>query len=139
MALIITAPDSYDFSARSCFLAGGIIGCPDWRKQLIDLLSHTDIVFLNPRRNPDNEEQQVFWEWYHSRNATAIAFWFCKETMQPVSLFELGRWSSKHKPIFVGIDPDYEMKKNLELQLKFERPDLKIVYSLDDLAQQITQ
>ena len=40
------------------------------------------------------------------------------------------------KPVFVGIHPDYTRRFDLEVQIPKKRPDIKVVYSLDDLAKQ---
>ncbi len=42
-----------------------------------------------------------------------------------------------HKPIFVGVHPDYQRRKDVEIQTQLVRPEVKVVYSLEDLAQQV--
>lgn len=71
---IVTAVDmSYDIKLFDiwCFLAGGITGCKDWQKQVIDYLENqpdTDnLVIFNPRRenfpinDPSAAEEQIKW------------------------------------------------------------------------------
>ena len=35
---------------HSIFLAGGICDCPDWQSRMVELLTPTDMVVINPRR-----------------------------------------------------------------------------------------
>lgn len=41
------------------------------------------------------------------------------------------------KPLFIGIHPNYPRRQDVEIQTSLVRPDIKIVYSLQDLAEQI--
>ena len=45
--------------------------------------------------------------------------------------------NSGKRLIFVGMDKEYERKQDVVIQTKLARPEIKIVYSLEDLAQQI--
>jgi len=129
----------------STFLAGGITDCPDWQQEMVKLLRGTDLTLLNPRRvnfpmaDPTAASQQIDWEHRHLRLADAISFWFCAEAMQPITLYELGAWSMTDKPLFVGIHPEYSRRQDVEIQTKLVRPDVKIVYTLSALANQIKQ
>lgn len=38
------------------------------------------------------------------------------------------------KPIAVGVHPKYPRRLDVEMQMELARPDLRIVYSLPDLA-----
>ena len=132
-------------SLKSVFLAGGITGCKPWQEYVTRALSDLDDSFavLNPRRknfpidDPGAALGQIKWEHDNLRKADAICFWFCAETECPIVLYELGAWSMTTKPIVIGIDPDYSRKQDVEIQTKFVRPDVKIVYSLDDMIEQI--
>lgn len=77
--------------------------------------------------------------WENSRQifSRTILFWFCKETVQPIVTFELGRWLRTQKPIFVGVHPEYQRRLDVELQTAEGRPSISIVYTLEDLAQQV--
>jgi hypothetical protein len=105
------------------FLAGGITGCPDWQAEAVETLKSWDITLINPRRSNFDvtdkkmEEEQIRWEYFHLNKADAILFWFPKETVCPITLYELGRWITSGKPIFVGCDPEYTRKRDLEIQL----------------------
>ena len=139
----IEAPNEYEGKDVSVFLAGGITGCPDWQKEMVDKLKDLSITIFNPRRknfptdDPNAGENQVKWEFKHLHKATVISFWFPKETLNPITLFELGSWLVSDKKIFIGIHPDYEKKSTIFVQIKLVRPEVEIVSSLEDLAEQI--
>ncbi len=141
----IEAPIEYQGEERSLFLAGGITGCSDWQVELMDLLKDEDIVLLNPRRanfpvhDPDAARKQIAWEHRHLRKADAISFWFPKETLCPIVLYELGAWSMAFKPIFVGVHPEYQRRQDVEIQTKLARPKVEIVYDLTSLSAQIKE
>jgi hypothetical protein len=133
-------PTSYD--NKSLFLAGGITGCSDWQAEMVEKLSDTDLTLLNPRRkdfpinDPSAAREQITWEWHHLQSAKAISFWFAKETIQPIVLFELGKWLCHGKRIFIGIDPEYPRRQDVEIQTELELR-IEIAYSIDDLVDQI--
>ena len=167
----VTAPTSFvcHDDEQLLFLAGGITGCPPWQTQMLEMLGQVPkLVILNPRRNsydaPDKAsrqalaQQQIAWEWRAlwecSNPPNAISFWFCKETVQPITLFELGRHTalieqraivkpngalsiSETSTVFVGVHPEYERKLDIEVQLHFQCPHIEIVDSLELLAKQI--
>ena len=141
----IEAPNKYNPKPgeHSLFLAGGITDCPNWQGWMVERLADSGLVLLNPRRasfpvdDPDAAPAQIAWEYKHLRLATAILFWFCAETLNPIVLYELGAWSMTNKPIFVGVEPGYERAQDVELQTKLARPDVKVVYALEDLAAQV--
>jgi hypothetical protein len=139
----VQCPENYGGKEKSLFLAGGITGCADWQAELINLLKDTDLVLLNPRRKHypvgkvDLDEEQIKWEFEHFKKASAVSFWFPPETVCPITLYELGKQSALGKPIFVGVHPNYTRKKDIEIQTKLIRLEVKIVYSLGKLAEQI--
>ena len=141
----IVSPNIYKPNAheRSLYLAGGITGCPDWQQEIVQLLEHTNLVMFNPRRksfpmnDPKAAEEQIEWEHFHLRQADVIAFWFPRETICPIALYELGAWSMTDKPMSIGVHPEYPRRLDVEKQTKLVRPDVEIVYSLADLAGRI--
>ena len=142
----ITCPAPYTFAMgeRSVFLAGGITNCPPWQDEMVQLLAGTDLVLLNPRRaewpigDPTASEAQIRWEHEYLRYADAILFWFPCETLCPITLYELGAWSMvPHKPIFIGVHPDYARRADVEIQTKLTRRDVQVVYSLATLVTQV--
>lgn len=129
------------------FFAGGITNCPNWQKELLDLLApqlkDNNLTIFNPRRenfpidDPNAAEEQITWEHNFLRKANAISFWFPKETMCPIVLYELGAWSMTKKPLFIGCHPDYERRQDVEIQTQLVRDDIDIVYSIRELGKQI--
>lgn len=142
----IESPARYDtiepseMEVPTVFLAGGITNCPQWQQKMVTLLSDTNLILLNPRRadfpvgDPSAAVEQITWEHKHLRFADAILFWFPRETLCPIVLYELGAWSMTDKPIFVGVHPLYERRQDVEIQTKLARPDVKIWHSLELLA-----
>ena len=127
----------------SVFLAGGITGCPDWQREISRMLVMTNYAVLNPRRknfstgNPSAAELQINWEFEHLRKADVISFWFCKENIQSIALFELGAWSQQKDPaVVIGVEPGYPREQDIHVQMGLLGRN-KIVSSLEDLANQI--
>ena len=139
----IEAPQTYSGDKASIFLAGGITGCSDWQFFMsVGLQCLTDLVVFNPRRKnfvmkKDAAREQIAWEYEYLRKATAISFWFPHETLCPIVLYELGAWSMTDKKIFVGVDPGYQRKEDVEIQTSLVRPDVQICTSLDELVASI--
>ena len=115
------------------FLAGGITGCPNWqaeaKKYFRKELAGQNIGILNPCRekfpmdDPNVAYEQIAWEHRALMRATHILFWFPKETLCPITLFELGRHSFRlHVPIFVGCEPEYARRQDVEVQMQLVRP-----------------
>lgn len=127
----------------SVFLAGGITNCPDWQTYVTMQLLTEDITVFNPRRenfpidDPEASFDQIKWEYDHLRKADMLLFWFPSETLCPIVLFELGAWSRSNKPMFIGVHPAYRRKQDVEIQMGLARPEVPIVYSLDDLVAEV--
>jgi hypothetical protein len=138
----IKAPSKKRAEFVSVFLAGGITGCPDWQSEVSNGLGDLPITVFNPRRDAFPEEpkaikEQIAWEFEHLRSANLVSFWFPKETLNPITLFEFGAEMERPAPFMVGIDPAYERKADLEVQIKLRRPDTHIVYSLEKLIGEV--
>lgn len=140
----VRPPDEFDGPARSVFLAGGISGTRDWQAELVALLADLPLVLLNPRRenypwdDPAAAEEQIRWEFRHLRRATAVAFWFPPETLCPIALYELGGQARMtEQPLFVGTDPAYARRLDVQIQLKLARPEVTVMDDLAALAAQI--
>ena len=138
----IESPNLEPFDNPSVFLAGGITDCPDWQSDVVKMLEKDTITIVNPRRkdfpigDPKAAPYQIYWEYLMLREVDLISFWFPKETICPIVLYELGAWSMSDKQIIVGIDHGYVRRQDVEIQTKLVRPDIKIVYSIYDLTQQ---
>lgn len=75
---VVTAPNKANLQPYEicCFLAGGITGCINWQKEVIDYLENFDklsngqldrLVVFNPRRekfpdDPEAAKEQIEWE-----------------------------------------------------------------------------
>lgn len=111
------------------FLAGGITGCPDWQKTIRESLADLDEgTLINPRRenfpmgDPKAGLVQIKWEFDMLWDWTDIfTMWFCKETIGPICLYELGAHLARcavaksgapipfpFAQVVIGFDPDYE-------------------------------
>jgi hypothetical protein len=129
--------------STSLFLAGGITGCPDWQAEVLENIKELNITVFNPRRkdfpihDPSASEEQITWEYYKLRQATFVSFWFPKETLCPIVLFELGAALERTKNLFVGVHPEYPRRQDVEIQTKLQRPNLLRVYTLKQLSEMI--
>lgn len=149
MTLVIEAPNEiYSLENNSnvkLFLAGGISNCPDWQKDLIEKLKNfPKLTIYNPRRenfpigDKDAAEEQITWEFNHLRDANIIIFWFSRGSLNPIVLYELGRWgNSSNIPILIGIDPEYERKQDVIIQTQLSRPEVPIYESLDEIVEEL--
>ena len=139
----IECPEIYKGNEKSLFLAGGISNCHNWQSALVKSLQDTDLTILNPRRKffpidrLDIIKEQIEWEYNHLSKTSAVSFWFPPETLCPITLFELGKQSIDKKPLFIGVDPNYQRKVDVKIQIGLIRPNIKIVYSLENLTEQI--
>lgn len=147
---IVQCPDRYTATSNSMslFLAGGITGTGDWQAAAIDdfkwhldhYKSNQDWCLINPRRetfditDPSMSDFQITWEHQHLDMADAALFWFTPETMCPITLYELGKWSMTNKPLFIGCDPNYQRKFDVYKQTSLIRPDAPTVSSVPSLV-----
>jgi len=145
----IKAPDCYDHSpsVRTLFVAGGITNCGDWQKAVPIALKETNIDILNPRRDdfdmcsPIMEQEQIEWEHQHILQASAYMFWFCEETLCPITLYELGKVAGLFptKRLFIGTHQNYKRKRDINFQMQLLRPEVDVVQYLDKLLGQVTE
>lgn len=151
MALIIEAPNEV-FSLENnenikLFLAGGISNCTDWQSDIIKQIKDMPLVSVyNPRRKnfPIHDlnaaEEQITWEYNQLKNSDMIVFWFAKGSINPIVLYELGRWgNSSNTPIIVGIDPEYERKSDVIIQTRLSRPEIIICESFKEFKNTIEE
>ena len=137
--ILITSPDCYIEPAEprntTLFLAGGISGTLDWQAEVVDALKNTSITIFNPRRvgpfdltNEKESDQQITWEYNHLNIADYILFWFPKETLCPIALFELGDFW--RKSCIIGTDPQYNRRYDIVKQMSLRNPHYCIFDSL---------
>lgn len=130
---------------ESIFLAGGITNCPVWQDEMVEYLKEMALTVLNPRRkdfpigDPGAALEQIKWEHNALRDVGKILFWFPCETICPIVLYELGAWSMTQKTLYIGVHPDYSRRQDVEIQTGLVRPEIEIVYSLDELAGQVIE
>lgn len=141
--ITVTAPETLPDKA-DLFLAGGISNCPDWQLYALEKLVDVPGVVLNPRRsgvlNPEEAVAQITWEYEAFQHVKTILFWFPEETLCPITLFELGRFSHDMSvKLFVGTHPNYQRKIDVITQLGLARDDVKVVHDLDELIAQTAE
>jgi hypothetical protein len=149
MAIIIEAPNEIysreNNSNVKLFLAGGIQNCPDWQSYVVgELREIENLTIYNPRRknfpmkDPAAAEQQITWEYNHLHDASMVIFWFSRGSLNPIVLYELGMWgNSTDRPIIIGIDPEYERKVDVIMQTELARPDVQILYSIQEVIDEV--
>jgi hypothetical protein len=144
---VITAPEPVaEPNLDGLFIAGGISGCPDWQSVITRDLeaAGVPVPMYNPRRAvystaPGVAEVQIAWEFDALNKSSAVIFWFPEETLCPITLFELGRFShQKDTQLFVGTHPNYQRKLDVVTQLQLARPEIAVVESLDALTEQVS-
>jgi hypothetical protein len=145
----IKAPEYYVHKDehRTIFIAGGISNCENWQATMPELLAETELVLLNPRRegfditNPLMEQEQIEWEHLHILEADSYLFWFCEETLCPITLFELGKIIGLFplKPIFVGTHPKYARHRDIKFQMLLMRPEIHVVHTLSGVTDQVVE
>lgn len=141
---LIVCPDNDVVLPKSIFLAGGISNCPNWQNLAIKELARmcSSLQVINPRRDDfditDEHESvmQIAWENQYLTLADSILFWFPKDTLCPITLFELGKWAGKKK-LFVGVDPDYKRSLDVVHQLKLIDPSIDVCYNLFNLLDEV--
>ncbi len=138
----IEAPVQEKAGFKSVFLAGGITNCPDWQKYVADKLAKYDITVFNPRRKKfptahEAMQEQISWEYERLRTADIISFWFSSGSLNPIVLFELGAAMERNANMVVGLNPDYERRMDVEIQVGLRKPKISIKYSLDELIKEI--
>jgi hypothetical protein len=148
---LITAPDKTiilkrRFEAKEyVFVAGGISNCHDWQAEFIKHFENEGdyLTLINPRRydfditNPSMSEEQIEWEYKRIQESEIMVFWFPHETLCPITLYELGAAVHSNKVLFVGCHPEYKRKFDVVKQLSLVRPEIKVCFSVDDLAGQL--
>jgi len=140
-ATILTCPATQSLTMKpSIFLAGGITSCPNWQADAVDKLRDLNITIFNPRRatfnvnDPSMSKKQISWEFHALRIATIILFWFPKESICPIALYELGFWNNSKKSLVVGTHPGYQRLFDIIEQTTLVRP-LSVIYrTLDDVV-----
>lgn len=129
------------------FLAGGIKGCRDWQQEIIEHCASMDdrLILVNPRagvfdsNDPECFQRQVEWEYDWLQQVDRVSFWFSKETVNPITLYELGFQMGYQgaRTIFIGADPEYLKLPDVIQQTKLAGWEGKIVHTVEELGNQI--
>ncbi len=133
---VIKSPDTFEKSEDqiSIFLGGSIdkTASPDWREALINDLSMKSyqerLVVINPRhdgwanrghRNTDNQDfrTHVRWELNHQSKADLLVYYFCNDTVSPITLLEFGIHHKK-APVVV-LEPQYQRFDKMVLTCEY--------------------
>jgi len=149
VAIIVEAPNEiYSIQNETenlkVFVAGGMSNCPNWQQEFIqEFKNYNYITLFNPRRaefdttDPKASEKQIVWEYRHLEEADVIIYWFSRGSLNPIVLYELGKYINTDKKIIIGIDPEYERKSDVEIQSKLTNYKDKFYTTIKDMANAI--
>jgi hypothetical protein len=143
MAQEIKAPEKYDTTKYTVFLAGAIDQgkAVDWQKKVVQALSEFDIVILNPRRehwdpswdqdasNPQFREQ-VEWELDAQESCNMIIFVFTADSKAPITFLEFGLFAPK-KDAVICAEEEFYRQGNLDIVA--ERLKVPMYHNLDEM------
>jgi len=136
------------------FLAGPIIGAPNWQQEAVNIIhrQNSDIIIASPRHLDKKQdsfllEQQVDWESFHLNKAAnngVILFWLAKEIEHrcdrpyaQTTRFELGEWKTKQQNndfmyLVVGIEDGFTNSHYIERRLQQDCPNVPISRKLEE-------
>ena len=111
------------------FLAGGITDCPPWQDKVIKKLEELEGIFdlskliiINPRRqewdmeDPNAIVEQIKWEHKYLKKCDIVSYFFSNsESLQPITLYELGKWANKKSSV-VTVEKGYKREKDVYIQ-----------------------
>jgi len=142
--IYVEAPEYKDYP--SVFLAGGITGCPDWQEEVVKFLEPLPIIVYNPRRedfpidDPMAADVQIEWEYRYLNKVDFRLFWFPKETICPIVLYELGKYANVANRcradegtggnFVVGTHRDYQRRQDVVIQTGLVYPSKNIFRDL---------
>lgn len=138
------APNPYKLDLPSIFLAGSIEmgAAEDWQTKVKQIIGQRELILLNPRRdnwdssweqrasNP-NFKEQVLWELEALEACDVIMMYFDPNTKSPISLLELGIFSSWDK-LVVCCPDGFWRKGNVEIVC--DRYNIPMVGTLEELV-----
>ncbi len=147
----LEAPTNEEIGNKnSVFLAGGITNVWDWQKILSHKLRQfNDLTVINPRRenfamfkNDSSfkaSEEQIKWEFKHLRLAKQVVFWFSNETVQPITLFELGSAIERNnQDLIIGCHKDYPRVFDVKIQLELRgHPAYRVLDTFDKFMEAV--
>lgn len=135
------------------FLAGPIIGAPNWQQEAINIIHRKapEIIIASPKHPDQNQtnftlEQQADWESFHLEKASkngSIMFWLAREIQHrcdrpyaQTSRFELGEWMTKQKyneKIFltVGVEDGFTNSNYIKRRFSQNCPNVSFSNNLE--------
>jgi hypothetical protein len=137
--MLYTSPDELplNYERVPVFVAGGISNCPDWQTELIKLIDTDRFDVINPRRasglgkTGKAARKQIEWEHRALESAQIVLFWFPKESICPISLFEYGKFLERACKegirLIGGCDQAYARAFDLDIQTQ-----LAVEWATDD-------
>lgn len=130
--MYVRAPEPIlPFEGPSLFLAGGITDCEDWQEDIsrtFSLYSQKALRVFNPRRllykgDKLTAIQQITWEVAALDKSSFVLFWFSKNSVCPITLFELGKaLGREEQTVIVGAHPEYSRRLDLLVQIGLSNP-----------------
>jgi len=155
---ILQAPQPLDVrecvvGSPSLFIGGGISGVANWQDDFClriaeavkQIQSDSCLLLCNPRRSGDFAKtgseavKQIEWEFERLKFCCGHFYWFTSGSLCPITLYELGRSVDKDVTLFVGCDPEYGRKFDVETQVGLARPGFHVADSLDALVPAIVE
>lgn len=142
----IKSPDrtTYTKNNHYVFIGGGITGCPNWQKEMVERFKDVEnIVLFNPRRDdfdvrdPSVNDQQLQWEHDHIFASDAVLFWFPFEGRCIITMYELGMCAALGKKMFVATHPGYERRYDVVTQMKMIRPEIVVHDNFQDVVDEV--
>lgn len=131
---VLTAPNTNDAKYISVFLAGGITGCSNWQKEVINELKDENISVYNPRQkhfdvtDKNASYKQIVWEYERLEKMDIFSMYFCRgDSIQPICLYELGRniirmqnrfpkdWQNR---IIISVEDGYQREQDVVIQVE---------------------
>lgn len=123
-------PNSIPTRHIEVFLAGGISGCRNWQEEVIDKLGAMmplypalkRAVLINPRNpefdvdDPGMAFEQIKWEHDWLSRADIVSYFFDNsESLQPITLYELGKWANKKQSV-ITVCNGYKRQSDVYIQ-----------------------
>ncbi len=118
--MILTPPHYSLKPGPTIFLAGPILGAPQWHEKAIKLLDRPEWCIASPARDRSPEDtdffaQQVTWETYWLQVSDVILFFLaeeathkCTRSYAQTTRFELGEWLVKNPAkLVIGADTKF--------------------------------
>jgi hypothetical protein len=148
---LYTPYENYLGNKPLIFLAGPIIGAPNWQREAVDIIhrQNPEIAIASPKHLDKKQdsfslEQQADWESFHLNKAAnngVILFWLAKEKdhkcarpYAQTSRFELGEWKTKSQfqrvSLIIGIEDGFTNSHYIERRLQQDCPNIPILRTL---------